>query len=389
MPGPRRPILLGLSGAALAGSLLIAMVLVRQPARDHGPRKAEETNSSSTQISATPTASRPAHSSRVDAGQLSRAAAALKASQTPEQSLRVLADLRAALTQLPQDVAIALIRSFLEENSDAATRLSFQISSNGSLAEAPTLRVFLLDLAAQIDPGAAADDARTILSASASADEWAVSLRNLARFDSSPETSAFLKGKLAAMLQNAAWRQSASAGFLEAFDVAVHTHATELAPALAGLLRQAENRAVAHAAFLTLDRLAIQDTTELLNRLQEEPELMAGREQTRANFFARADLRDPEQRTLLETYLLDPRRTPAELQTFAGLFPNANLMVSNNLLTRPETPARGELIARDREALATIDAWLEDARFERLRPQLDAMKQRLAGFVQQASAAAR
>jgi len=325
----------------------------------------------------------------VDAGQLSRAAAALKASQTPEQSLRVLADLRAALTQLPQDVAIALIRSFLEENSDAATRLSFQISSNGSLAEAPTLRVFLLDLAAQIDPGAAADDARTILSASASADEWAVSLRNLARFDSSPETSAFLKGKLAAMLQNAAWRQSASAGFLEAFDVAVHTHATELAPALAGLLRQAENRAVAHAAFLTLDRLAIQDTTELLNRLQEEPELMAGREQTRANFFARADLRDPEQRTLLETYLLDPRRTPAELQTFAGLFPNANLMVSNNLLTRPETPARGELIARDREALATIDAWLEDARFERLRPQLDAMKQRLAGFVQQASAAAR
>jgi len=46
----------------------------------------------------------------------------------------------------------------------------------------------------------------------------------------------------------------------------------------------------------------------------------------------RGDVRDTKQRALLETYLLDPRSSAQELQTFAGIFPNADYMISTNLL---------------------------------------------------------
>lgn len=79
--------------------------------------------------------------------------------------------------------------------------------------------------------------------------------------------------------------------------------------------------------------------------LAAHPELMEGREKTRANFFARADLRDPQQKALLESYLLDPRRSAQELQTFAGIFPNANYMISNNLLTpRPRRSCKASVV---------------------------------------------
>jgi hypothetical protein len=36
----------------------------------------------------------------------------------------------------------------------------------------------------------------------------------------------------------------------------------------------------------------------------------------------------------VEKYLLDPQIDPAELNNFAGLYPNANFMISANLLTQ-------------------------------------------------------
>src|SRR5205823_4306037 len=106
----------------------------------------------------------------------------------------------------------------------------------------------------------------------------------------------------------------------------------------------------------------------------------------RANFFARADVRDAQQKSLLEAYLLDPRRSSEELKTFTGLYPNANYMISNNLLTPTKTPAHAELAERDRAALETVEAWLADPRFAKLAPQLSATRDRLQEFVRQAAA---
>ena len=95
--------------------------------------------------------------------------------------------------------------------------------------------------------------------------------------------------------------------------------------------------AISHAAFLALDRLVINNPTAVLQSLEAQPDLLTGWESTRADYFARADVSDPQQRQVLQNYLLNPAISAAELQTFAGIFPNANFMISPNLLTTATT----------------------------------------------------
>lgn len=304
---------------------------------------------------------------------------------SPEEARKILQEIRTYLTGLPKDAAVALLQKYFASNRDLTTKLQFSISPDGSLKEAPTLRVWLLDCLSLVDPQTAAGYARTILGSSNSPDEWAVSLRDFARVRNSPDDVAFVQAKIREMLGRPDWLQNPSAGFLEAFDAIVYTHDKTMTPDLARLVQDPENRAAAHAAYLTLDRLVIDDTAAVLLQLHNDPKMLEGHEQTRANYFARADVRDPQQRAVLEAYLLDPVRTPKELQTFAGLYPSGNFMISNNLLTKVATPGRDDLAAHDREALQTVEGWMTDPRFTALLPQLQQIHGRLATFVKQAA----
>jgi hypothetical protein len=296
-----------------------------------------------------------------------------------------LAELRRALSAMPTAAAVAAIRQFLDSKEDASTHLGFKVAANGLLDEAPTLRTFLLDELARLDPAAAADYAKVVLANMDSPDEWAVALRNLALGNTSTEARALLLQKTEQMLQYAPWQQNPSTGFLEAFDVAVYLGGTDLMPALSSLVRQQDNPAVAHAAYLALDRLVISDATTTLNAMQADPDLMQGRELTRANYFARADVRDPQQRQVLESYLLDPRIGAAEIAAFTGVYPNANFMISPNLITQTQPPARAALTSRDAASLAVAQQWLADPRFANLGPELQNIIVRLQTFVQQAN----
>jgi hypothetical protein len=219
-----------------------------------------------------------------------------------------------------------------------------------------------------------------------SPDEWAVALRNLAWGDPSAEGRALLEQKTTEMLQYGPWQQNPSVGFLEAFDVAVYLGGTSLIPTLTDLVQRQDNPALAHASYLALDRLVINNPTATLAALEADPSLMQGREVTRANYFARADVGDPQQRQILENYLLNPQISPAEIDTFAGIFPNANYMISPNLLTQTQTPNRAALVNRDAESLRVVQEWLADPRFANLQPALTAMTLRLKTFVQQETA---
>lgn len=311
----------------------------------------------------------------------------LKASTDKSVNRGLIAELRVLLDSLPPNVASHEVRSLLASRIDAPTQLDVTVKKGGKLGDASSFRVVLLDYLGQIDREAAAIVSREILSVPTSADEWAVSLRNVAWADDSADTMEFLRRKAAEMISNTAWRKNPSAGFLEAFDVIVHARGFGLAPQIAELVRDKENRSLAYAAFLTLDRLTLSDAAAALAPLAEQPALMAGREQTRANFFARLDVSDAPQRALLEKYLLDTHRSPQELQTFAGIFPNANFMISNNLLTANPTPSHDELAVRDRVTLQVIEGWLADPRFVDLQPHLAKMRNRLRTFVQKTSAA--
>jgi hypothetical protein len=202
--------------------------------------------------------------------------------------------------------------------------------------------------------------------------------------DPSADGRALLAQKTAQMLQYGPWQQNPSTGFLEAFDVAVYLGGTDFVPTLSGLVQTQENPAVAHAAFLALDRLVINNPTTVLQSLETAPNLMAGRESTRADYFARADVRDPQQQQILQNYLLNPSITASELQTFAGIFPNANFMISPNLLTQTSTPDHGALMSLDAQSLTVAQQWLADPRFANVAPELQSIIQRLQRFAAQA-----
>ena len=276
---------------------------------------------------------------------------------------------------------VAAIIAQLDTGDDAPTGQEFKLSADGSLASAPTRRLALLNELTRLDPKAAAAQAAKILREFKSSDEWAVALRACALAHPTPEGRAYLTERFQAMIGHEPWLKEPSVGFLEAFDVAVHVGGTELMPALTDLVRRTNNQAVAHAAYLALDRLTIAEPASTLNHLLRQPDAMKGREITRANFFARADVSDAPQKKILENYLLSFAPAPAELNAFAGLYPSANFMISHNLLTPTPTPEGSQLARQDAAALAVVENWLADPRFEKLRPQLQKIKPRLSHFV--------
>jgi hypothetical protein len=292
--------------------------------------------------------------------------------------------LRQALAGATTNEAVPAIRSFLDSRADAPTGKNFKVGAKGALTEAPTLRTFLLDYLGTIDPAAAAAYARTVLASMDSPDEWAVALRNLGAGDNSAEGRALLGRKVDELLRNESWQHDPSVGYLEAFDAAVFSGSTNLIAPLTDLVRKQDNPAVAHASYLALDRMVLNQPGAMLGLLAAQPDLMQGREATRADYFARADVRDPQQRQVLESYLLDPRTSLAELGQFAGVYPNSNFMVSQNLLTSTPTPDAMGLKSWDAESLRVVGEWLSDERFAKVRPQLEKIKQRLEEFVRQA-----
>lgn len=308
----------------------------------------------------------------------------LASTKSAEERKSALARLRQFLATGSTNEITAAIRKLLDSKADAPTGQGFKIGKGGVLLDAPTLRTLLLDQLARFDPAAAAEYSKVILSSMNSPDEWAVALRNLAEGDTSSDGRALLEQKTLQMLRYAPWQQNPSVGYLEAFDTAVYLGGTDLVPTLTDMVRGKDNPALEHAAFLALDRMVIDDPTAMLGALEANSSLMQGRESTEADYFARANVGDPAQRAIVESYLLDPARTPAELQAFAGIFPNANFMISQNLLTQNVTMNAATLQQRDQTSLQVVGQWLQDPRFNQIKQQLQTIQMRLEQFVSSA-----
>jgi hypothetical protein len=299
----------------------------------------------------------------------------------PGSSRQQWAACRNYLNSVPRESSSTAIREFLDSKQDAAMLPEFVIGSGGFLTHAPTVRVALLDYLGQIDQTGAARYAEAILASKGSPDEWAVGLRNYAIFASTPESRYYLLHKLREMISDASWQANPSQGFLEAFDVAVFLREPDLIELLSGLMLKKDNARVAHAAFLALDRLVLANPRGALNALLQNPDLMAGREATRASYFARANVTNGPERFLLESYLLSPHVTSEELAAFAGVYPNANFMLSNNLLTHSIPQTSPDLRTHDKEALSVVETWIRDERFTGVRSHLMQARKRLQSFV--------
>lgn len=303
---------------------------------------------------------------------------ALRAAASSAESKRSFDDIRSALRQMKAKEAREWLLAQWATGEDFNTQLDLSLDARQNLASWPSWRVFLLDMLFFTDPEAAANLSRELLSISQSPDEWAVALRNLARVGKHDE---LLKTKSAELLRRREWQKNPSAGYLEAFDVIVHTRNTALAPELLANCDVREAKAVRHASFLTLDRLIMAEPEKLLPELARAASSHPQSGQMLSNMIARADVRDLAQRQAVETYLLDPKRTAEELSGFASIFPNANAAVCNSLLTHPITFDGNDLALRDRASLEIVTAWLADPRFAHVQETLHQSHQRLQNFV--------
>lgn len=172
-----------------------------------------------------------------------------------------------------------------------------------------------------------------------------------------------------------------SAGFLEGFDIIVHTHNTAVAPTLLQMSDDRSSPKLRQTAFLTLDRLVMTRLAEMLPLLDTYAAAHPNSQLTISNMVARADVRDAAQRQAVGAYLINPARTPGELRGFASAFPNASMSVSNNLVTKLQPIPNEEIVKIDRASLDAVAAWLADPRFERALPALGEAHQRLSSFV--------
>ena len=248
--------------------------------------------------------------------------------------------LRDALAHAEPKVALVAIRSFLASGENANTGQGFRVGEGGVLAEAPTLRTFLMDQLGTISrdaglPADSAEEARATLQANTSPDESALAMRNLAWAD--PDGSkATLAAAERAMLNNPAWRQSPSAGYLEAFDVIAYTGDATMLDDLATMAKTPS--ALQQAALVAMERLSALAPAQVADYLNAHPNVLADRPMLRADYMGNVDLNDPAQRADAEAYLQRTDVSDAEKDKFVARLATPAGFVSDNLLTPAQIP---------------------------------------------------
>ena len=341
---------------------------VAEPAAGEPPASAASVAAES----ATPAAAMPNDRSALR-DWIDRVLAALELGPNPAAAEQ----LKAALLAAEPRLAINAIVEFLGEGRDVATGGEFALGGGGALADAPTLRVMLLDVLGQIArrtrSPAAARVSRTVLETRDSADEWALALRNVAWHE--PAAKPYLASKVREMLAHGPWRARPSAGMLEAFDVAVYTRDASLVPELAEAQRSG-GRELQYAAAVALDRLAEQGPLEVMTYLNTHPTELADRPLLRADYYAKADLSQIAQRAAVEIYLGRPDVALEEKSKLLKGLATPATFVAETLLTEAPPPDDGGP-RLDALARATGE-WLAGDRFPDLRAPLTQLRQRLA-----------
>jgi hypothetical protein len=281
---------------------------------------------------------------------------------------------RKALLEGDPAIVIPAIRAFLATGKDVSTGLAFQLGEGGELEGAPTLRLLLLDVLGQLSRKTRTADAasvsREILADKKSSDEWTIALRNLAWCE--PQSRAFLASKFSEMIRYEPWRTQPSGGFLEAFDVAVFSGQVNVMEPLNEAL-QAPQPEMQRAAAMALDRLAESAPLDVMQKLNSQPQMFADHPYLRADWFAKADMREPAQRAQFEVYLARPDVALSEKGKALKALASPGQFISENLLTNPPSPT--DDTAREAAVLAAATDWYR--RFPELAAPLAILRERL------------
>jgi len=301
--------------------------------------------------------------------------------------------LKRRLLDAPDEVATEAIIAYLASGRDVETTLDLEVDDGGVLSQATAMRVLMLDVLGTTDPFAAVDYSIMLLDRSASPDEWALALRNIGWQDDGSYRP-LLAARLSQLLARDDWRARPTAGYLEAFDLAVHLGdegalrlmATLAGDRGAGAVQGAAEAAVSHAANLALERMTMIDPRLTVTSIGADADLLAHAPTRRAELMTRADASDPVQAAALADYLRRADLDLAELRAFLGEFPCGSGVMTHALVTSlPPRLEFEENLASDRAALALVNQWIASGAMPRLAHELAAARERLETHIAEGS----
>lgn len=319
---------------------------------------------------------------------IDRALTELGRAKTPAEAADILQRLRETLSRAQEQEAAAAIVAFLQTGKDAATGLPFDVGSEGVLDSSPSLRVMLLDLLPSLDPHASVGVARQIIADGNSQDEYAMALRNLAWNDLDGDMAPELSAGFSKMTGRSDWRDNPSAGFLEAFDIAVQVGGPQMLDRVAAVITpdsvtaQGASQAIDRAAFIALDRMVLRDPSILVSKFSENPGFLAHANRQRASMMSRLDIEQSAQRELFVRYLQSTNHAEGELDYFSGLFPNGNYLHGHRLVTAEETtPTIDQRQEMDRRVLTVLKSIEAELAGDSALSAVATIARRLEGFL--------
>lgn len=299
----------------------------------------------------------------------------LSASAPPRDVQDILENAASALESASYDEAKEAILAALRSGRDADTGLPL-VPGEESLAGAPTWRVFLLDRLGLLDPRLAAEYARqAVFPLSNSAEEWAVSLRNVLHSyppSAAQESRTEISELLTRMFANSDWRAQRAQGLLESLDFVAHTREPAVQIATLDTWSGSEtDTTIATAAQIAVERTMEQRGDDLLPLMAAQTAGDAAG--LRASAMARADLRRPAQSQAVGNFLRSLPKDSSEAVVFFRAFPLHRYSVAPGLAGVPRVPDAQDMKAADEAALVVVDRWRTD-------PTMSAHHEALSGL---------
>lgn len=276
-----------------------------------------------------------------------------------------------------EDASRAIVR-VLNTRQDALAFGRFAPGKDGFLSAYPSFRTALLDQLEKVDPKAALEMGKNILSESENPDEWALSLRIVARHGQSDGDRVFFEDKVQELLHKGSWLEDPTFSFLHAFDATVNDGRDVTIERLGALLGENQNRAVTHAATVSLDRLFQNQALAGVQYITAHPEFLDGAKGFRASLVARIDPSDTNGLGVVESYLRDTVFSVEEKRTFFQLFPNFNSTFSYNLITESTIPTRTEMRNASVAAVTQLSLWSNENRYPEFQDDINRAIERLA-----------
>jgi hypothetical protein len=300
----------------------------------------------------------------------------LKDAEGEIEGQRILKELVDWLKMQSSGAVGSAIEQVLAEGQDGFAFGRFAPGPDGFLISYPTFRTGLLDVLEHIDPEKAVAVGKSILSDSDNSDEWALSLRTLSKYAVSLEDRAFLSGKIEELLLKDEWLKDPVFSYLHAFDTAVANGEAVTIARLGELVENGPNKAVTHAATLSVDRFfqmhpVVAGQFMVSNFLASEPGF-------RASLMARSDPGVDQGRDAVEAYLAGDIFAESEKRIFINSYPNFNTTYSYNLVTGSLLLPRTEMKRRSLEALGLLQEWLADGKYPQFKDEMNSAIQRLA-----------